>query len=68
LTSSADGPPEDLDFASFKAADSHPVEGLIDMLRAKAAFVISNEASLSSLYARADEAISLFRKEGQVEN
>jgi dephospho-CoA kinase len=55
-----------LDFASFEAADSHPVEGLIDMLRAKAALVISNEASLSSLYARADEAISLFRKEGQL--
>jgi dephospho-CoA kinase len=54
------------DFASFQGADWHPVEQQIDLLRAKAALVMSNETSLSALYARADEAISLFRKEGQL--
>jgi dephospho-CoA kinase len=53
------------DFASFTAADSHPVEQHIDSLRAKATRVIRNEGSLESLYATIDEAIRTFRKEGQ---
>lgn len=53
------------DFASFQAADSHPVEQQIDSLRGNAALVISNEASLEALYATVDEAVHSFRKEGQ---
>jgi dephospho-CoA kinase len=53
------------DFDSFDAADSHPVEQQIDSLRANAALVIRNEDSLQELYARVDEAIRSFRKEGQ---
>jgi|SRR5947209_3882546 len=53
------------DFASFNAADSHPVEQHIDSLRPNAALVIHNERSLQDLYAAVDEAILTFRKEGQ---
>ena len=53
------------DLASFQAADSHPVEQLIDSLRTNAALVIPNEASLQALYAKVDTAVSSFRKEGQ---
>lgn len=53
------------DVASFQAADSHPVEQYIDSLRAKASAVILNEDSLKSLYARVDEAVRSFGKEGQ---
>src|SRR5229473_2895365 len=52
------------DFASFDAADSHPVEQQIDSLRPKATLVIHNERSLQELYAKVDEAILTFRKEG----
>lgn len=52
------------DFASFAAADSHPVEQQIDLLRPNAALVISNERSLPDLYATVDEAIRNFRREG----
>ena len=53
------------DFAKFQAADSHAVEQQIDSLKANAALVIHNEASLQSLYAKVDEAVRAFRKEGQ---
>jgi dephospho-CoA kinase len=53
------------DFASFQAADSHPVEQKIESLRANAAIVISNEGTLQDLYAAVDNATSRFRKEGQ---
>lgn len=53
------------DFASFEAADTHPVEQQIDSLRVKAARVIQNEGSLQDLYSIVDEAIRTFRKEGQ---
>lgn len=53
------------DFASFQVADSHPVEQQIDSLRKNAALVILNEGSLQALYAKVDEAVSCFRKEGQ---
>jgi dephospho-CoA kinase len=52
------------DFVSFEAADSHPVEQQIDSLRTNAALVIRNEDSLQELYARVDEAIRTYRKEG----
>lgn len=51
------------DFASFQAADSHPVEQHIDSLRPSAS-VIENESSMQALYTNVDEAISRFRKEG----
>jgi dephospho-CoA kinase len=53
------------DFASFNAADSHPVEQHIDSLRTNAALVILNESSLQVLYTNIDEAARNFRKEGQ---
>lgn len=53
------------DFASFEAADSHPVEQHIDSLRTNAALVILNKSSLQVLYANIDEAVCNFRKEGQ---
>jgi dephospho-CoA kinase len=53
------------DFKSFDAADSHPVEQQIDSLRANAALVIHNEGPMQDLYAKVDEAIRSFRKEGQ---
>lgn len=53
------------DFASFQAADSHPVEQQIDSLRPKAAILIQNDGSLQNLYLAVDGAISQFRKEGQ---
>src|SRR5229473_3255358 len=53
------------DFASFTAADFHPVEQQIDSLRPNAALVLHNERSLPELYATVDEAIRNFRKEGQ---
>jgi dephospho-CoA kinase len=53
-----------VDFASFEAADSHPVEQHIDSLRTNAALVIFNESSLQVLYANIDEAVRNFRKEG----
>jgi len=52
------------DFASFEAADSHPVEQRIDSLRINAALVIENDGSLEHLYTIVDETISRFRKEG----
>jgi dephospho-CoA kinase len=55
-----------VDIAAFKSADSHPVEQQIDLLRAKANIVIENEGSLQNLYAIVDEAVSRFRKEGQL--
>jgi dephospho-CoA kinase len=54
------------DFASFKAADSHPVEQQIDSLRIHAALVIQNDGSLQNLYTIVDETVSRFRKEGQI--
>ena len=53
------------DFAKFQAADSHAVEQQIASLRANAALVIQNEASLPVLYTKVDEAIRAFRKAGQ---
>ena len=52
------------DFVSFQAADSHPVEQQIDLLHTKAALTIRNDSSIPDLYAKVDEAISRFRKEG----
>lgn len=53
------------DFASFAAADSHPVEQHIDALGSKAQVVIRNERSLENLYVMVDEAIRDLRKEGR---
>jgi|SRR6266850_714638 len=53
------------DFASFSAADSHPVEQHIDSLRRTAVVVISNEGSMQDLFTAVDEAVHSFRKEGQ---
>jgi dephospho-CoA kinase len=53
------------DFASFEAADSHPVEQQIESLRAKAALVIQNEGSLQDLYHAVDKAVRSITREGQ---
>lgn len=53
------------DFASFDAADSHPVEQHIDSLRRTAAYLIHNERSVENLYTAVDEAVRAFRKEGR---
>ncbi len=50
---------------SFEAADSHPVEQQIELLRANAALVLHNESSLQDLYVALDKAIRVFRREGQ---
>jgi dephospho-CoA kinase len=52
------------DFASFAAADSHPVEQRIETLRTMEARVLKNESSLEVLYSELDTAIQEFRKEG----
>jgi dephospho-CoA kinase len=52
------------DFASFDAAEHHPVEQHIDSLLAKAA-VVDNQGSLQDLYNTVDGTISSLRKEGQ---
>ena len=52
------------DFASFEAADSHPVEQHINAFREKASVIIHNERSFESFYAAVDEAVCSFRKEG----
>jgi dephospho-CoA kinase len=49
---------------SFEAADSHPVEQRIELLRANAAFVLHNESTLQDLYVALDEAIRGFGREG----
>jgi dephospho-CoA kinase len=53
------------DFASFNAAEHHPVEQHIDSLLAKAAVVVDNQGSLQDLYNTVDATISSLRKEGQ---
>jgi len=53
------------DFASFQAADSHPVERQIETLRTRANRVLKNESSLEALYSELDTAIPEFRKEGR---
>ena len=50
-------------FASFKAADSHPVELHIGSLRENATLVIQNNGSLQDLYRALDEAFRTFGKE-----
>ena len=50
-------------FASFKAADSHPVEQHIESLRANATLVLQNNESLQDLYGALDEAMRSFGKE-----
>jgi dephospho-CoA kinase len=52
------------DFASFQAADSHPVEQQIETLRTRAARVLKNESSLEVLYSELDKVVQEFRKEG----
>lgn len=52
------------DFASFQAADSHPVEQQIENLRATAALVLENASSFEKLYAKLDSALLAFRKGG----
>jgi dephospho-CoA kinase len=49
--------------ASFKAADSHPVEQHIESLRANATLVLHNNGSLQDLYGALDEAMRSFGKE-----
>jgi dephospho-CoA kinase len=53
------------DFASFQAADSHPVEQQIEALKNSAARVLKNENSLEVLYSELDLAIQECRKEGR---
>ena len=52
------------DFASFQAADSHPVEQQIKKLRSTGARILENESSLDALYSKLDNAVQAFRKEG----
>jgi dephospho-CoA kinase len=54
-----------VEYVSFLAADSHPVEQQIDALRVNAALVIDNQGSLQELYQVVDEVVSRFWKEGQ---
>ena len=54
-----------VDFASFQAADAHPVEQQIEALKTSTARVLKNESSLDDLYAELDTAIQEFRKEGR---
>jgi dephospho-CoA kinase len=53
-------------FASFQAADSHPVEQQIETLRTRAVRVLQNESSLEVLYMELDKVVQEFRKEGHV--
>lgn len=50
---------------AFEIADSHPVEQQIELLRANAALVLSNNRSLKDLYVVLDEAVQRFKGEGQ---
>jgi dephospho-CoA kinase len=52
--------------ASFKAADSHPVEQHIESLRGKATLVVENKGSLQDLYRALDEAMRSFGMEVRV--
>jgi dephospho-CoA kinase len=49
--------------ASFKVADSHPVELHVESLRGKATLVLQNNESLQDLYRALDEAVRSFGKE-----
>jgi dephospho-CoA kinase len=51
---------------SFKAADSHPVEQQIDLLRTNAEKVIRNEGSLQDLCTTLDEMVVNLRAEGHL--
>lgn len=51
--------------SEFEAADSHPVEQQIELLRANATRVIHNEGSLQDLYESLDETVRDLKKEGQ---
>jgi dephospho-CoA kinase len=53
------------DFDSFAAADAHPVEQHIDLLKADATTVVANEGTLQELYAAVEMAIEAFRKESR---
>ena len=50
----------------FEAADSHPVEQQIDLLRANAEKVIRNEGSLQDLYTTLDEIVLNLKAEGHL--
>jgi dephospho-CoA kinase len=52
------------DFASFQAADSHPVEQQIETLRSSAARVLNNSGSLDILYSGLKKVIKEFSKKG----
>jgi dephospho-CoA kinase len=52
--------------SSFDAADSHPVEQLIETLRERADFVVRNEGTLQNLYLAVDSVIRDVRKEGDI--
>jgi dephospho-CoA kinase len=54
------------DFASFQAADSHPVEQRIEALRTIAARVLRNESTLETFRSELDAAIREFRVGGRV--
>jgi dephospho-CoA kinase len=51
-------------FELFEAADSHPVEQSIELLKPSAAVVLQNSGSLQDLYASLDEVIRKIRTEG----
>jgi dephospho-CoA kinase len=51
---------------SFEAADSHPVEQQIDLLRSNAEKVIRNEGSLQDLFTTLDEIILSLKAEGHL--
>jgi len=52
-------------FEQFQAADSHPVEQNIELLRARSSLTIPNDGSLPELFSKMDSAIERFRKEGR---
>jgi dephospho-CoA kinase len=54
------------DFSSFEAADSHPVEHHIELLRTHAERVVNNNRSLDALYIALDETILEFEKEDRI--
>ena len=54
-----------VDFSSFDASDSHPVEQQIESLRGVAAVVVPNDRSLQDFYEALDELLQGIRKVGQ---
>jgi dephospho-CoA kinase len=52
-------------FEMFRAADSHPVEQKIDLLRTHASLILENDGTLMQLFGNMDSAVETLRKEGK---